>query len=235
MIKTFIISIIVVFIGQFGYSQKNVKPIISAKNFSNSTELWESIGIGVINYQADVVYIYGKLFVSEMMPDSANHTLSTLSDAYLYPLYSQYRKNKGEIIPGYVDDIFLILNFNSHPIQIFKQLSIEMRPYLEMFEIKTSEAETKGKIRILIKDAQQFEKINSIKPGIIGLVGNLSDIDKNVDSEKMPLIEVEFNEITDWKGTGNIPFEEFKKIKEIVAKVHLKKKKFNIRNFPKNK
>jgi hypothetical protein len=235
MKKALIFSAITVIFIQFAYSQKNAKPIISAQNFTNSSDLWESIGLGIINYQADVMYIYGKLYVTPLMPDSPNHKLPTLTDAYLYPLYSQFKKNNGEILPGYSGDIFLILNFNSQPIQIYKQLSIEIQPFAEMLTSKTSGSEHQGKIRILIKDQSQLEKINSIKPSFLGLVGNLSDIEKNIDSGKMPLIEVNLSEITTWKGTGNIPFEDFVKIKEIVSKVHAQNKKISITNCPANK
>lgn len=51
----------------------------------------------------------------------------------------------------------------------------------------------------------------------------------------MPLIEVDFSEITRWKGTGNIPFEDFMKIKDIVTKVHAQKKKISLTNCPSNK
>ena len=110
-----------------------------------------------------------------------------------------------------------------------------MRPFADMLTSKIEGAEHKGKIRILIKDKSQLNKINGIKPSFLGLVGNLGDIDKNIDSGKMPLIEVDFNEITSWKGTGNIPFEEIVRIKELVAKVHAQHKKISISNCPTNK
>jgi len=232
MKKALFIGIFTVLMVQISYSQKNAKPIISAHNFSNQSELWESIGNGIFNYQADVMYIYGKLYVTPLMPDSAKHKLPTLTEAYLYPLYNQFKKNNGEIIPGYSGDVFLILNFTAQPVQIYKQLAIEMRPFAEMLTVKVDGADHQGKLRILIKDKAQLEKINNIKPSFLGLVGNLSDIDKNIDSNKMPLIEVDFNEITSWKGTGNIPFEDFTKIKAIVSKVHAQKKKISIANCP---
>jgi len=235
MNKALIIGVFAVLMVQLAYSQKNVKPIISSRNFDGKAELWESIGHGIINYQADVMYIYGKLYVTPLMPDSANHKLPTLTEAYLYPLYNQYKKNSGEILPGYSGDIFLILNFTTQPVQIYKQLASEMRPFSDMLTTKIEGAEHQGKIRILLKDKNQLDKINSIKPSFLGLVGGLSDIDKNADSGKMPLIEVDFSEITSWKGTGNIPFEDFVKIKDIVAKVHAQNKKISISNCPANK
>jgi len=232
MKKTILIGVLVVLTVQLSFSQKNAKPIISSRNFSNQSELWESIGNGIFNYQADVMYIYGKLYITPLMPDSAKHKLPTLTEAYLYPLYNQFKKNNGEIIPGYPGDIFLILNFTTQPTQIYKQLAIEMRPFLDMLTYKVDGTEHQGKLSILIKDKAQLEKINNIKPSFLGLVGNLSDIDKNMDSNKMSLIEVDFSELTTWKGTGNIPFEDFTKIKALVDKVHKQNKKISIANCP---
>lgn len=235
MKQAFIIGVFAILIVQLAHSQKNTKPIISSHNFSTKAELWESIGNGIINYQADVMYIYGKIYVTPLMPDSASHKLPTLTDAYLYPLYNQFKKNNDEIIPGYSGDVFLILIFMAQPIQVYKKLAVEMRPFSDMLTYKVEGAEHQGKLRILTKDKTQLEKINSIKPSFLGLVGNMSDIDKNIDSGKMPLIEVNLSEITNWKGTGNIPFEDFLKIKDIVTKVHAQKKKISFTNCPANK
>jgi hypothetical protein len=235
MKKALFMGIITVLMVQICYSQKNAKPIISAQNFTSDNELWESIGHGVINFQADVMYIYGKLYVTDLMPDSANHKLPTLTDAYLYPLYNQYKKNNGAILPGMTEDIFLILNLNNQPVQIYKQLASEMRPFSDMLSYKINGAEHKGKLKILIRDKDYLDQINSNKPSFLSLVGNMSDIDKNMDPEKMPLIEVEFSQITAWKGTGTIPFEDFVKIKEIVTKVHAQNKKISISNCPSSK
>jgi len=232
MKKILLLGILIVFTFQFSFSQKNAKPIISSHNFSSQSELWESIGNGIFNYQADVMYIYGKLYVTPLMPDSAKHNLPTLTDAYLYPLYNQFKKNNGEIIPDYSGDIFLILNLEFQPTQIYKQLAIEMRPFSDMLTYKVDGTEHKGKLRILIKDKAQLEKINNIKPSFLGLVGDFGDIAKNIDSNKMPLIEVDFSELTAWKGIGNIPFEDFTKIKAIVVKVHAQNKKISIANCP---
>jgi hypothetical protein len=232
MKKTLLFGVLIVFTIQLSFSQKNAKPIISSHNFINQYELWESIGNGILNYQADVMYIYGKIYVTPLMPDSAKHKLPTLTEAYLYPLYNQFKKNNGEIIPGYSGDVFLILNFMAQPTQIYKQLANEMRPFSDMLTSKVDGTEHQGKLHILIKDKVQLEKINNIKPSFLGLVGNLSDIDKNMDSNKMPLIEVEFSELTAWKGTGNIPFEDFTKIKALVDKVHKQNKKISIANCP---
>lgn len=235
MRKWWTVGISLVCFFQIASAQKNIKPIINSHNLLNKNELWESIGNGVINFEADVMYIYGKNFVTAVMPDSAGHKLPTLSDAYLYPLYNQFKKNNGEIIPGFQGDVFLILNFAFQPTQIYKQLATEMRSFQEMLTYKIDGTAHKGKLRILTKDKAALEKINTIKQSFLGLVGYLSDVDKNVDSEKMPIIELNLSELTNWKGTGNIPFEDFVKIKETVSRIHAQKKKVSLNNCPINK
>lgn len=235
MRKWWIVGISLVCFFQVTSAQKNIKPVINSHNLLNKNELWESIGNGIINFEADVMYIYGKNFVTAVMPDSAGHKLPTLSDAYLYPLYNQFKKNNGEIILGFQGDVFLILNFAFQPTQIYKQLATEMRSFQEMLTYKIDGTAHKGKLRILTKDKAALEKINTIKPSFLGLVGDLSDVDKNVDSEKMPIIELNLSELTNWKGTGNIPFEDFVKIKETVSRIHAQKKKVSLSNCPINK
>ncbi|MDP2890860.1 MAG: hypothetical protein Q8P34_18070 [Bacteroidota bacterium] len=232
MVKKIFIGFLALLMAQLVYSQKNAKPIISSQNFSSKTELWESVGHGILNFEADVMYIYGKLFVTDLMPDSANHNLPTLTDAYLYPLFNQYKKNNGEIIPGYKGDIYLILNISSQPIQVYKQLAAEMRPFTDMLTFELAGVKHPGKLRILIKDNGQLDQINSIKPSFLGMVGSMADIEKKADPNTMPLIEIDFSEITSWKGTGNIPFEDFQKFKDVVAKVHAQNKKISFRNCP---
>ena len=152
MKKTLLVGVFTVLMVQLSFSQKKAKPIISSQNFSNQSELWESIGNGILNYQADVMYIYGKIYVTPLMPDSAKHKLPTLTEAYLYPLYNQFKKNNGEIIPGYSGDVFLVLNFMAQPTQIYKQLANEMRPFSDMLTYKLDGTQHQGKLRILIKD-----------------------------------------------------------------------------------
>jgi hypothetical protein len=217
------------------FSQMNTKPIISSQNFRNKTELWESVGNGILNFQADVMYIYGKLYVTSLMPDSASHMLPTLTEAYLYPLFNQFKKYNGEMIAGYQGDIFLILNISSQPVQVYKKLVVEMRPFADMLTYEFEGAKHPGKLRLLLKDKEQLDEINSFKPSFLGLVGNSGDIEKNIDSFKMPLIEINFNEITNWNGTGNIPFEDFVKLKDLVAKIHAQKKQLSLSNCPLNK
>jgi hypothetical protein len=227
LLLVFVLGLFLITIGQ-----KNAKPFISSVNFEGSSDLWESIGKGIFNYQADVMYIYGKIYVTPLMPDSSNHRLPTLTDAYLFPIYSQFKKNNSEIIPGYAGDVFLILNLTAQPVQIYKQLAAEMRPFSDMLTYKIQDSEHQGKLRILIKDKSQFEAINNIKQSFLGIVGTLNDIDKNLDSSQMPLIEINFDDVTDWKGTGNIPFEDFKKIKDLAAKIHVQNKKMSLINCP---
>lgn len=232
MKRGLLLVVFIVFVFQLSIAQKYEKPIILSRNFTGEGSLWESIGRGIVNYQTDVMYIYGKLYVTPLMPDSATHTLPTLTEAYLYPLFKQYKKYNGEIIPGYSGDVFLILNFANQPVQIYKQLATEMRPFADMLTYSLDGKKHQGKLRLLVKDKNALKSINEIKPSFLALVGNLSDLDKNVDSEIMPLIEVDLTEISNWKGTGNIPFEDFTKIKNLVDKAHAQKKKISITNCP---
>jgi len=217
------------------YAERKVKPIIASQNFYNQNDIWDAIGKGIINFEADIMYIYGRNYVTRSMPDSINHQFPTFINAYLYPLYNQFKKNNGEIIPGFKSEIFLIVNFASTPLQVYNKLVAEMAPFKEMMTYQKDGKLIQGKARVLINDSNYYNKFKSKQNNFFGVVGKIDDIEKNFDSALMPLIEIDFEKITRWNGTGNIPYEDFVLLKNLVSKVHAQDKKLSIFNCPEEK
>jgi len=217
------------------FAQKKVKPIIADQNFYKQNDIWEAIGFGVLNFEADLMYIYGRNYVTHSMPDSIDHQFPTFVNSYLYPLFNQFKKNKGEIYPGCKSEIFLIVNFVSTPLQVYNKLISDLAPFKEMISYQKDGNMLQGKLRILINNPDFYDKLKSKQNTYFGLVGKVEDLEKNIDSELMPLIELDFTKITSWNGAGNIPYEDFVKLKNLVNKVHEQEKKLCIFNCPDEK
>ena len=92
-----------------------------------------------------------------------------------------------------------------------------------------------GKIRFLVKDKSWKDEISKDGFTCLGLVGNEDDLESTLEYFQMPMIELDFTELTTWSGVGNIPFPDFVKIKELVNKVHQKGRKLSIINCPNHK
>jgi len=216
------------------YAQPSTR-VISSEDLKSKEDIWNMLGIGVSNFEVDLMYIYGELFVTATMPDSANHTIPTFSDAYLFPLYSILKKNGNSIINGDSRESYILLNIHND----FKKTNFKLKsivgPYKDLVTYKNGDIWHEGQIRFLIRDKNLQDEISKDGYSCIGWVGGKNDMESNLDSHQMPLIELNFEDITTWSGAGNIPFPDFVKIKELVNKIHQKGRRLSIINCPNHK
>lgn len=225
------ILFLAILISAFSMAQNGTQ-VIAYNNLHNKNAIWEMFGHGISSFQVDVMYIYGDLYVTAEMPDSANHSLPTLQDAYLFPLFSSYKKNGNtSIISGKDGDSFLILNIHNEFDKAnarLKELLAPMHEFITYYKNGWNE----GKIRLLVNDKTYMKNIEEDQYVCLGIVGSQTDLDTDLHYHQMPLIEVDFSELTDWKGTGNIPFNDYIAIKSTVSKIHQKSKKISVVNCP---
>lgn len=229
-------SILLVFIviANWIYAQEAGTRIISSTDLTNKDEIWNLLGHGISNYQVDLMYIYGELYVTASMPDSANHFIPSFSDAYLFPLYSNLKKNGNSIVNGDNRESYIILNIHNEFKKSnarLKKIASNLRDFITFYNDGWHE----GKIGILINNKSLLNEVSKDNFTCLGVVGTPEDIDSDLDNHQMPLIEIDFSKLTTWSGVGNIPFPDFVKIKELVNKVHLKNRKLSVVNCPNHK
>jgi hypothetical protein len=225
------ILFILIILANMVYAQEPSTRVISSNNLGNEDEIWNMLGYGVSSFQVDLMYIYGKLYVTASMPDTPNHSIPTFSDVYLFPLYSNLKKNRNSIVSGDNRESFIIVNIHNEFAKTntrLKSIIASMRDLITLYNDGWHE----GKIRILSKDKSLREKISNDQYSSMGIVGNIEDINSELEYHQMPLIEIDFSELTTWNGVGNIPFSDFIKIKELVNKIHQKGRKLSITNCP---
>ena len=230
------IKTILIFIAftNVAHAQEPSTRVISSGNLNNKDEIWNLLGHGVSCYEADVMYIYGELFVTASMPDSVSHTVPLFSDAYLFPLFSNLKKNGNSIISGDNRESFILLNVHNELKKTNKELKSMIGP-LKGLITYNSDGLHEGKVRLLVKNKEFREEIAKDGYICLGLVGNMSDIESGLEYFQMPLIELDFSELTTWSGAGNIPFPDYVKIKELVNKIHQKGRKISVINCPNHK
>lgn len=234
MVKSIKIFLLLTTFTRLIQAQELPTRIISSDNMTSKEEIWNLLGLGISNFEVDLMYIYGDLFVTSTMPDSANHLTPTLSDAYLFPLFSNFKKNGNSLANGDSRESFILLNIHNEFKKTNKTLKAIISPLRDLISYDNGSWH-EGKIRFLVKNKDFENEITRDGFTCIGLVGNKLDIESELDSHQMPLIELDFNELTNWSGVGNIPFPDYVKIKELVNKVHQKNRKLSIINCPTHK
>jgi hypothetical protein len=218
MIKYSLLFLFVCLLFSTGFGQLKTE-VLCTQNAENSSEVWEILSLGVHQFEADVMPIYGELYVTPTMPDSANHVKPTLRDAYLLPLFNQFKKNNGNIIPRHTDISYLILDIGYEPHTVIRLLRQQLRTMQDMLVFKADGKWHPGKLQILIK-APIAELSNQEQLILTGVAGSGSNLSSDLPVEVMPLIELPFSDLTTWNGIGNIAFEEYLSVKKKVAEIH---------------
>ncbi|MDA3879461.1 MAG: hypothetical protein PF436_03650 [Prolixibacteraceae bacterium] len=232
-------SLLVVFIAFHSFlavnAQNKVMPnFVSTKVFENDKSIWPTFTQGVVHYEAEVMYIYGNVYVTPEMPDSANHARPTFRSSYLLPIYSQYKKNQGKINPNFDEEMYLFINIKFDPKKTYDKIWEQLSPYHEMLTYRVGPQWHEGKLKVIFVGNAPMRTFQQERVCFVGAQGTVADLDKNYDNKVMPLIGVDFENEIDWNGVGKMPFDEYRAFKDIVLKAHKQNKKVRVYNLPDN-
>jgi hypothetical protein len=214
-------------------AQVNLMPnFVLTEVFENEKAIWPTFTEGVVHYAADIMYIYGEVYVTPEMPDSANHTRPTFRSSYLLPIYSQYKKNKGKINPRFEDEMYLFLNIKYDPKKTYDKIWEQLTPYHEMLTYRVGPKWHEGKLKVIFVGNAPMRTFQQERVCFVAAQGTIEDLDKNYDNKVMPLIGIDFENDIEWNGVGKMPFEEYKNFKDIILRAHDQDKKVRVYNMP---
>lgn len=216
-----------------GFSQVELMPnFVSTQEFKTDKDIWPTFTQGVVNYEAKIMYIYGEVYVTTEMPDSANHNLPTFRDTYLLPIYSQYKKNHGKVHANYDDEMYLFVDIKYDPKKTYNKIWEQLSPYHEMLTYRVGPQWHEGKLKVIFVGNAPMRAFQQERVCFVAAQGTIADLDKNYDNKVMPLIGIDFEKDLEWNGVGKMPFEEYRDFKNIILKAHKQGKKVRVYNIP---
>ena len=167
----------------------------SHNDYERPAPLKDALKHNFTSVEADVLYIYGKLYVGHNMPDSRWHKLKKIKKQYLKPLYRRFRKNKKEIYPGYKGDFYLWVDIKFEPAKAYRSLRKLLEPYKEMLNYYDHGKFHKGKVTVILSGARPFELLLKDSLQLMTLDGRPSDLDENYPTELMPFISEDIGKV----------------------------------------
>jgi len=225
--------ILAVFILFSGFESSRILPEmhdIYTKNLTTENEIWEHITRGTANYNVRLHYLQGEFYVANQIVENRMYHFPTFRNTYLFPLFSQFKKNNHEIFSGFKDEITLFVNIQGFNSKALNTLKRQLYPYSEMLSYRKNGIAHRGKIRIILTNDQLEIRMQNNDEWFWWLQGDLNDLNEN--SPDIPVICIKLNEITSWSESGNLPLEDFMRLKELANKTHLLGKKIRIENIP---
>ncbi|MEM6318845.1 MAG: hypothetical protein AAF960_14330 [Bacteroidota bacterium] len=232
MKELFFCSYFVIF-SQFLFGQVHPLPLAHSHNdYEQNRPLIGALENGFTSIEADVLYIYGELFVGHNMPDSANHDLQTLTDQYLQPLYERYQANNGSIYPNYEETFYLWIDIKFEPKKSYRALREAFLPFKEMLNYYENGQLHRGAVTVILSGERPFRDLLKDSLQLMTLDGRLGDLEKNYPSELTPFISEHISTITQKSSYAQLDKMTLRRIIDFAEKAAQQGKKVRLWGTP---
>jgi hypothetical protein len=138
---------------------------------------------------------------------------------YLRPLRERVRGNGGSV-HGDGKPIMLLVDIKKDGPAAYEALGRLLNEYRDIVSgVEDGRFRTRA-VDVVISGDRPKELIASDRDRRAGIDGRLSDLDSKMPADLMPLISDRWSSHFGWRGEGDIPPEERKKLRSIVRRAH---------------
>ena len=210
-------------------AQVNPLPLAHSHNdYERPNPLRDALANGFTSVEADILYIYGKLYVGHNMPDKKRHHLKTLTKQYLKPLYKRFKANDRAIYKGYEGDFYLWIDIKFEPQLAYQALRKQLYPFREMLTYYEKGKLHEGKVTVILSGERPFKDLLFDELQLMTLDGRPSDLDKNYSTRLMPFISENAGKVCQVTSYDEVGEKEIQRIYELVARAKVEGKKIRL-------
>ena len=138
----------------------------------------------------------------------------TLESLYLEPLLDEVKKNGGSVYPGYEHEFILWIDIKSEGVETYQAIHKELRKYQKMLTRYTTAGVKPGAVTVYISGNRPRDVMETQKVRYAAYDGRMSDFDRDVTNEFIPIISDNWTKHFTWMGVGEMPNSEKEKLKQ---------------------
>lgn len=189
----------------------------SHNDYEQKRPLFDALENGFCHIEADVHLVDGKLLVahdrSQVQPGK------TLQAMYLDPLRERVRKNGGRVYLG-GPPVTLLIDVKSEAEPTYAVLVAVLQDYREMLtSFQKTRTETRG-ITVVTSGNRARQIMAAETNRLAAYDGRLEDLDAADSKDFIPWISTDWSSVSRWRGLGEFPDDDRRKLREIVTKAH---------------
>ena len=196
-------------------------------DYRHNRPLLDALAHGFTSIEADILLIDGEIYVGHDLPESP-HSLPTLKEAYLEPLDSIIQLNQGVLYPGFDQVCYLMIDIKTEALGTYQVLKDQLWPYRSWISGFGDQQNKNGKISIFLSGNRPLDELLEASGGLVSLDGRPNDLGRGIGSEVMPVISQNYNYYSKWKGEGEMPIDDQKRIKTLAHETHQEGKKIRL-------
>ncbi|MEA3224729.1 MAG: phosphatidylinositol-specific phospholipase C/glycerophosphodiester phosphodiesterase family protein [Planctomycetota bacterium] len=186
-------------------------------DYRHDRPLNDALAHGFTGVEADIFLIDGDLYVAhdkrEITPER------TLRRLYLDPLRERVRQNAGRVYPD-GPQVTLLIDFKSDAVSTYRVLDGILAEYRDIFTSFGPSGRSDKAVIAVISGNRPYKMMASQKVRYAGYDGRLTDLQSEAPADLMPLISDNWTNHFTWRGVGEMPVAERRKLREIVQAAH---------------
>lgn len=186
-------------------------------DYEHARPLLDALGHGFCSVEADIWLVKGELLVGhtpfQLKPER------TLEKLYLAPLRERIKANGGKV---YKDgpQFFLMIDVKTDAKDTHAALAKVLEGYSDILTV-TKDDKTEAKaVTVVVSGNRDPKALREQKTRYAALDGRPADLDGDAPSHLVPWVSESWKVLFKWNGTGAMPEEERKKLRDLVAKAH---------------
>ena len=146
-----------------------------------------------------------------------------LEKLYLKPLFERAKANNFKsIYANGPKEFTLYIDIKQGCPAIHDSLIAQLKQYEQMLTVWENGAKKTGAVSVIIGDCGRREEWISAEKRWFYFDAHLDAIDDSLDAEFIPRVSSNLRSVTEWRGVGNMPKEDEKRILKIVERAHSK-------------
>lgn len=196
----------------------------SHNDYWRERPLLDALSFGYNCVEADLWLIDGELYVSHERPTPSPSI--TFKNLYLKPLMARLEANGGKVYPDGDRPFYLMVDCKTSGEEMYPLLKQQMEPYKKHFCSVENGEYKEGAVLFFLSGARPDKSLPKESSRFTFLDGQVKDLDKGLPASLYPVVSDNYSNFLTWKGEGEIPADQLRKMRDIIRQAHAEGKLF---------
>lgn len=217
------------FLCQLDHGRAVAQEAHAHNDYLHPRPLRDALDQSFASVEADIYLVDGQLLVAhdrwQLTPER------TLAGLYLDPLRDRIKENGGSV-HGDSRPFTLLIDIKSDGETTYRALHQLLEKYSDILSKTTEGGAQPGPVTAIVSGNRAVDVIAGDVPRYVGIDGRFSDLESPLSVDLMPLISDNWNKHFRWRGDGEMPETERRKLADLVSKVHAKGRRIRLWAIP---
>lgn len=200
-------------------------------DYEQSRPLWDALDNGFTSVEVDVHLIQDTLYVAHDRPTFRNPA-ATLENLYLKPLAERIRQQGGQVLAGYKGPFYLMIDVKTNADSTYRALDKLLQRYRFLLSTGNQDKNQSGTVTVVLSGNRPLQTVAKAKGRLVALDGRPDELGKGYAPTLLPIISDAYENQLTWRGKGELPAEEFQKLRQMADQTHQEGRKLRLWNSP---